>query len=311
MQLTDIAQTWSWHPLTLALVVLAVGFYGRGWVRLRSVQPELATPGRLLVFLAAMGLLRLATLSPIYAMSTHFLAARTLQKVFVAMLAAPLLWLACPFHVMAWGLPARWRRRISRAVLRPSPVRRGLQVVTRPLFTLLFFVSTFLLWHDPQIANWTMDRDWAHRFTLWLLFLAAVLFWWHVVGTAPRLHSASSGWLIAASLVLVEVPNMASGITIAFSGRPLYAYYEAAQAAFAAPARLSTLEDQMVSGALVWVTGSIVYITSLIFVVRRLFISDGSTVPAQGFGHDVANRAMAPGLENRNAHHPWEHTDWR
>ncbi len=310
MQLTDLAQSWSWHPLTLIVSLLAVGLYGRGWMRLRSVQPKLATSGRLLAFLGAVGLLLLATLSPIYTLSTQFLAARTLQKVFVAMLAAPLLWLACPFHVMVWGLPSRWRRPISRAVLRPSPLRRGLQLATRPLFTLLFFISAFLLWHDPQIANWTMDRDWAHRLTLWLLFWAAILFWWHVVGTAPRLHGAIPGWLIAASLVLVEVPNMASGITIAFSGRPLYAYYETAQAALGAPARLSTLEDQMVSGALIWVTGSIVYITSLIFVVRRLFIFEGSTVPAQGFGHDVANRAMAPGLENRNAHHPWEYTDW-
>ncbi len=306
MTFPNLFVDWTWQPLALLLMGIATVLYVRGWLRLRRAGMALATPWRLFLFCLGMGLLLAAMISPLYVLSTQFLAARTLQKLLVAMLAAPLLWQACPVHVMAWGLPAVLRRRVASLFLPGSATRRTVQHLTRPLTALLFFVSAFLLWHDPQIVNWSMANDWAHRFSLWLLFAAAMLFWWHVSGTAPRLHRGTSTWLIAFMLVLVEIPNMASGVTIAFLERPLYAYYETVQAGMVMPPWLDTLEDQIVSGALIWVTGSMVYISSLVLVVRRIFLAEGDHAPHSGFAHDYANRALAPGLEHRTDRHTWD-----
>ncbi|MCB0047259.1 MAG: cytochrome c oxidase assembly protein [Caldilineaceae bacterium] len=302
----ELLRNWSWQPVAVIGLLLVAGLYGRGWLRMRRALPGFASGRRLGFFVLAIFLLILAAFSPLYALSGRFLLARSFQKVFVAMLAAPLLWQACPFHVMAWGLPGAMRRRLTRLVLRPSGAQRVLRLLTQPMVALLVFISAFLLWHDPEIANRTLGHEWAHRATLWLLLGAALLFWWHVVDTGPRLHRLRSSWLIAASLILVEIPNMASGVTIAFTDHPIYAHYAAMQAGSAASARLDVMTDQMVSGALIWVMGSLVYMGSLVIVVRRLFVREGSDEPDFSFGHDIADRAMAPGLEDRNALHPWE-----
>jgi putative membrane protein len=306
MILPDLLSQWSWQPLTFVLMGGATVLYVRGWLHMRAAGLVLASGWRLLLFFAGMGLLLVAVASPLYGLSTQFLAARTGQKLLVAMLAAPLLWQACPIHIMAWGLPRALRRRVAQLFLPGSPTRRLATHATRPLFALMLFISAFLIWHDPQLVNWSMAHDWSHRALIWLLFFAAMSFWWHVGGTAPRLHRGTSGWLIAIMLVLVEIPNMVSGVTIAFLGRPLYAYYETVQATMAMPHWLNTLEDQIISGALIWVTGSMVYISSLVLVVRRVFLADGDVEPQSGFARNYTGRALAPGLEHRSDHHSWD-----
>ena len=295
------------HPLwplaNLAVLCAFAFLYARGWRRLRNVDPGLANRLRLVVFVIASTAFAAALVAPVHALSGQLLSMRALQKLLLCMMAAPLLWLACPAHVMTWGLPSRWRRAVTRSVLRRSAQGRLIRRLTHPLIAWLAFVSVFLLWHDPAVVDRTFDNGWLHVATAWALFLAALLFWWHVVGTGPRIHAALPLWMGIVYLLAVEIPNMAAGVTVAFTSTPLYSHYVTAHAALAGIPRLplGIMEDQMMAGALVWVTGSLVYISSIITIVYRVLAQHDIHQPEPFANWDAHERMIAPGLEHRVA----------
>jgi cytochrome c oxidase assembly factor CtaG len=76
------------------------------------------------------------------------------------------------------------------------------------------------------------------------MFLAtAVLFWWPVLGTAPRWRPPAPLPARLAYLVLAAFQGSALGLLLAASPEPLYAAYAAAEDA---------LEDQARGGTLMW-----------------------------------------------------------
>ena len=291
---------WAWKPLTyLALVALSM-LYVRGWRRLRTVDAELATVGRLLAFGLGATALLLATASPIFGLRGEFLAARAAQQVLLGMIAPPLLWLSCPFHVLARGLPARWRRGLTHHLLRPTPTRRVVKFLTQPLLTWLYMMTAFLIWHDPGFAAWTLRSGWTYSLVLWLFFGAYFLFWWHLIDTAPRLHPAMSVWVAFAYLVLgAEIPNMLAGVSIAFTPSPIYRHFGSVQNG------LLGVNDQIASGGIIWVTGSIVYISSAILIVNRLFRREELPPPRLPVDRFATDRTIAPGLERRVIQNRW------
>ena len=127
----------------------------------------------------------------------------------------------------------------------------------------LAFLALFLVWHEPNVVNWLAPRPMLHTGVLVLLGLLALLFWWHVVGTGPRLHVPLAAWMVAMMLVITEILNMVTGVSIAFSTQPIYAHY--AEAAAAAPWRvLDAVSDQALAGATLWVAGSLLYVSSIV-----------------------------------------------
>jgi len=103
----------------VGLIVLIGTLYWRGWQRLRRSGAPLATGARLSLLVNSLLLFLLATLPPLYTLSHSLLYARALQKIMVAMVAAPLFWLACPVHVILCGLSFAWRQQIL-VWLRPA-----------------------------------------------------------------------------------------------------------------------------------------------------------------------------------------------
>jgi cytochrome c oxidase assembly factor CtaG len=132
-----------------------------------------------------------------------------------------------------------------------------------------------------------------------LLGLLALVFWWHVVGAGPRLHKPLAAWMVAILLVLTEILNMVTGVSIAFAGEPIYAHYASAWAAAPAGARLDVLGDQALAGGLVWVAGSLLYVSSIVLVLNRLFVEHGEGGPAPALDWDDDDRMIMPGLEHR------------
>lgn len=291
--------TWLWSGFTLGVLLIGVAIYGRGWLRVRRFAPAIATEGRLLLFLFSTLLMAVAHLPPLTWFSEQLLWVRALQKVILCLLAPPLFWLACPFPLVAWGLPRSWRYGLTRALLRATPLRQRLQALTHPGVVWLVFVSTFLVWHDTNFVNWSMSQLWSQQLALWGLGLVALLFWWHVVQTGPRLHRQLPGWVFFAYLIGADIPNMVCGVTISFSATPLYRHYAAAHAAATHPFAVSALEDQMISGGVIWVSGSLSYFFSAVLVIRKLFLDHHSDAPQPFPDWDSDERMIAPGLEHR------------
>jgi len=104
-------------------------------------------------------------------------------------------------------------------------------------------------------------------------------------------------WVFFAYLVGADIPNMVSGVTISFTGHPIYSYYVAAHNngnSFG----LDVIKDQIIAGGLVWFTGSMVYFGSAVLVMGKLFKHD---TPRPFPDWDADERMIAPGLEHRLA----------
>lgn len=162
----------------------------------------------------------------------------------------------------------------------------------------MFFIVCFVAWYDSAVAGWLLAESNRHTLSLLVLGSAALLLWWHLIGTGPRLHVALSPWLGAIALLIVELASMSIAVPTTFATEPLYPHYVAAFGAGEERA-LRLVDDQALGGGLIWVAGSAVYLSSIVLVLNRLFHRhkmDGSE-PLPGW--DADERMIMPGLEHR------------
>lgn len=290
-----LSQT-SWQVVPVVLTGLIGFVYTRGWLRLRRRLPGIAQPRRLLFFWLGLAAVTAVHLPPLTSLSEQLLFVRSITKILTVMLAPPLLWLAIPVHVILAGLPKPLRRRCTRLLFMASPARDALRAVTAPGLAWLLFISAFLTWHDARFASWSMQQVWSRHLALWVLLLAALVYWGHVVGASPRIHERLPGWVFFAYLIGADIPNMVSGVTISFTGHPIYSYYIAAHAAGNNRLGLDAINDQIIAGGLVWFFGSMVYFGSAVLVIGRSFKHD---TPQPFPNWDADERMIAPGLEHR------------
>jgi putative membrane protein len=303
MQILKSTEGWR-IAVGLVLVLLSL-IYVRGWRRLRIIQPHLATRVRLALFGISLVAVAIVMISPLESWSRYLLAARSLQKILLCMIAAPIFWLSCPFHCSMWGVPVGLRRRVTKFLHQGSPLGRLLRSATQPGLTWLLFLSAFLSWHDPTFVNYIMPHPWWHRIALSVLFGAALLFWWHIVETGPRIHGKYPDWVRFACLIGVEIPNIASGLTIAFQTVPLYTYYATMNAMLQNPLHLTMLDDQRLSGGMIWVFGSLAYFSSAVMVLNKIFQENNGNSPQPMPNWDADDRMIAPGLEHRVIENRW------
>lgn len=293
-----IISDWLLRLLIIGLLGLLWFGYLRGWQRWRRVDAGLASPLRLVALGVSTGLILVAFFPPLDRFSRDLLFVRALQKIALAFAAAPFFWLAAPVHLISCGLPLLARRRLVRWLQPRCWSGRLVRAFTQPAVAWLAFVAAIVLWHDTAVVNWTMAQPGAHGLLMVLLFGVALLYWGHLAGTGVRRLHRVPGWVLFAYVVGVEIPNMATGMTIAYAAVPSYAYYVAAHAAV--PSTVSALEDQMISGGLIWFIGSFVFFSSAVLVINRLFRRHNkSDAPHHFRDWDSDERMIAPGLEHR------------
>ena len=98
--------------------------------------------------------------------------------------------------------------------------------------------------------------------------------------------------MLFAYAVGVEIPNMTAGVTIAYSSKALYSHYAALRGT-------DVIADQMLSGGLVWFMGSVIFFSSAVIIVNRLFKRNKGDGPDHLPEWDSEERMIAPGLEHR------------
>lgn len=285
----------AWQIIPLVMCGLLGLLYTRGWLRLRPIAPGIGRPARLFCLWAGLAILCMAHLPPLYTLSGELLFVRSILKILTVMVAPPLIWLAAPVHGVLLGLPAGLRRRASSAMMGRSALSNAIRTMTAPGLSWLLFISAFVIWHDARFTGWSMAQNWTRHLSLWVLALTALLYWSHVVGTAPRIHARLPLWVFFAYLVGADIPNMVAGVTISFTRHPIYDYYANVHAT-ASRLGVDVLDDQIIAGGLVWFFGSIVYFGSAVMVMRRLFKHEH---PQPFPNWDADERMIAPGLEHR------------
>jgi cytochrome c oxidase assembly factor CtaG len=283
--------------LILATVTI---LYLRGWLRLRQRGVSFANLPRLVAFLFAVAMTAVVFLSPLNWLNQEYFFARVAQYVLLCLFGIPAFFISCAFDVMLWGAPTGGRRAVGRWIRSKGALRRSVHAVTRPWLAVMLFIVAFVAWHDSQIAGWLLTDSLLHTASLLVLGVAAMLVWWHLVGTGPRLHTELSPWLAAIALLIIELTSMSIAVPLAFSTEPHYTHYVAA---FAARdrllPRLSIVDDQSLGGGLIWVAGSAVYLSSIVLILNRLFARHGMDGSSPLPGWDDDERMIMPGLEHR------------
>ncbi|NJN82762.1 MAG: cytochrome c oxidase assembly protein, partial [Caldilineaceae bacterium] len=185
---------------------------------------------------------------------------------------------------------------------RNAHFRRGLSAITRPGIAWLLFIIVYLGWHDASAYNAALRIGWVHDLEHLTFFAAAMLFWWHVVGAAPRVHGAFPVWGRMALAIAVVPFNMMAGVAISFAERPIYTYYESVPRIWG----FSVMQDQMLGGIIMWIPGSMMFILATLVLLSNLMkkAEDGNSPHRPNWDSEEA--MVAPGLEHRVVRKRWQ-----
>lgn len=284
----------------LGLFLIAVTlFYLRGWVRLRRRKVSFASTLRLVAFVFAVTTTALVFLSPLNWLNREYFFVRAGQYVLLCLFAIPAFFISCAFDVALWGLPTSQRKAIVRWMRSRTLLRRAVQGATRPWITFFLFIALFATWYDARISTWLLGNDLLHTGSLLLLGVGAMLTWWHLIGTGPRLHWELSPWLAALAIILLELVNMSVAVPLAFSTEPIYPHYAAALNRGDRMFPIAPVDDQSLGGGLLWVGGSAVFLSSIVLILNRLFARHGMNRAEPWPDWDADEKMIMPGLEHR------------
>jgi cytochrome c oxidase assembly factor CtaG len=284
-----LLRSWGWRADVILILVLGALLYARGWRQLRRKGHGRATPLRLVSYYAGLIFVALALMSPIDVMGRQLFLMHMVQHLLLVMVAPPLLWLAEPFPMIVWGMPARARPIVVRLVSRKAGFRRFLLLFASPGIVWFLFVVAVVGWHDADAYNAALRFEWVHDLEHLSFFLMAMLFWWRLTGAAPVLTRRLGRPARIALAISAVPPNAILGAVIAFASEVIYTYYLAVPRLFG----LSALEDQQLGGLIMWVPGSMMYIVAALVLIFRVLQEGNQPGPT-----DIASEALlAPGVK--------------
>ena len=292
-----LLRSWEWRVEVFIPLLLFAVVYTAGWQRLRAKGSQLANGWRLLAYWTGIVIIALALLSPIETLSGQLFFMHMIQHLLLVMLAPPLLMLAEPMPALMWGLPGGARRHVGgalSALLREKSIaRRALRAATAPGVVWLLFVVFLVGWHDPLAYNATLRSNLVHDVEHLSFFITAMLYWWHVVGAAPRIHKRLSRTAQIVYVIAAIPPNMITGVVIAFAGQVIYRYYLAVPRVWG----ISALDDQILGGVIMWVPGSMMYMIAVLILTARWLQGEERKPPLPTSKWATEERMAAPGLD--------------
>ena len=275
--LSVLLLSWAWRPeIILSLGLAAALHLGGRWRLKKRGSARLVNPWRTVSYLSGLAVLWVALMSPIDVLSGQLFFMHMIQHLLLVMIAPPLLWLAQPMPVAMWGLPKSLRLEVGRWLRTDSPLRRAVRSLTTPGLVWLYFVAALVGWHDPRAYNLSLVNELAHDLEHLMFFSSAMLFWWHVIGSAPLIHKRMSRGARAAYAISVVPVNALTGIAISFASEPLYPYYTTVPRV----GKMTVLQDQMLGGVLMWIPGSMMYLVAALILIAQKLRAEENTPPA-------------------------------
>jgi putative membrane protein len=267
----DLARDWElsfWITFPLSISAL---LYFRGVSLLWKRTHAGAGIGgfELACFCAGWGSLAIALVSPLHAWGRALFAAHMTQHELLMLAAAPLLALSKPALAMFNALPRGWPSAIVHTV-RPFSFLTG-------LFTAwLVHAIALWIWHVPFLFDATSRSELVHALQHVSFFGSAMLFWWAILHSRPRVASYGIGVLY---LFSTAMHSGLLGALLTYARTSLYPSYEATTA----PWGLTPLEDQQLGGLIMWVPAGLVYVfAALLMLAGWLKESDRHADFAQG-----------------------------
>jgi len=267
-----------WRPDVAVPLGLAILIYALGWTRLARRSParrHAALSARLALSLGGLVVVAVALLGLHDAAHERFLP-HMVQHLLLMMVGVPALLLADPFAAALWALPVAARRRIASLLTERAPARRAWRALTRLPVAWTLYALGLWLWHLPAAYDAALASGWLHDLEHLTFAAAAVVFWWPVIGPAPRVAPPAAPAARVVYLVLAAFSSSALGVLLAASPVPLYAYGPS-------PAGAGLLEDQAWGGVVMWAVAGAIDMAAVLAVVARVVGGEGRRrAPAVG-----------------------------
>ncbi len=247
---------WQLVPVPATGLAVLTGAYLWAARRVRRTAPSQPWPARRTAcFLAGVLTLAVAVLGPPGSFDDTLFSAHMTQHLLLAMLAAPLLVLGDPVLLALRAVPRTVRRRVLVPVLRSRTARRA----SSPVLGWALFTGVLVVSHVPVVYDYPLRHPWAHDYVEHPLYLAtALLFFYPLLAPTPGPHRVPAGIRVL-SLFTVMVPMAFTGFFIYAVPRVVYPFYAHVDHPFA----LGALEDQQLSGALMWSSSMVLGVTWL------------------------------------------------
>ena len=269
--------SWDLRPEVLVPLILLGALHFFGWLRLRRRSDgRFANRWRLASYTGGLLILALALLSPIDVLSGQLFSIHMVQHLLLMMVAPPLLLLANPFPTFLWLLPNNPRtavaaafRRLTAWLTAQNILSQAVRKATSPASAWALYVLIFFAWHDGNAYSLALRFPTVHGLEHFTFVGAALLFWWHVTGAAPRIHPKPAQWMRVGYVLAMIPPNLLLGVTLSFAETPIYPYYESVPRLYG----LSVMDDQVWGGLIMWIPGSMMYVIAALALLARLLVS--------------------------------------
>ena len=255
----------------LTVLLILAGVYTRGWRALRRRGHGTVTgEWRLLAYLAGLGVVALALLSPIDELADTWFSVHMIQHLLLTMVAAPLLLLGNPLPNCLWGVPARVRRALGQPLTRQARFRRMLAALTRLPVAWLMYVGLLWMWHVPLLYDTALEHEAVHILEHLTFFGSSLIFWWPIVRPAPRLHPRLHPGFEILYLLAATAQNTALGALLSLQEKVVYPHYARGKAA------IDVVSDQTLAGGIMWANGHMYLLPILLLLWRFAKETDDS-----------------------------------
>jgi putative membrane protein len=232
--------SWSFDPLALALLLAAAWWYASMLARVRRKTGRPVGPGHWLFYWAGLGLLALALLSPVDAISDRWLlSAHTLQHTLLSDIAPALLILGLRAPVLPLGLP----RSLLTTLAPRSPLGRIWATATKPWVALPAWACATWLWAIPAVFDYSARHPLVHAFEHATLFYTGFALWWLIIAPLPSARR-EPGMVRLAYLAFSRGVSAVVCLPLAWMDHTAYPLYASAPRAYG----ISALTDQRLAG---------------------------------------------------------------
>ena len=232
---------WSVEPSVVIPVTLTAVVYLGGWNRLRRRLPRRIRSRHAVIFTAGLATMLLALSFPVERLAERWLSAHMVQHMLLMVVVAPLLWMGAPVGPLVAGLP-RPIRRVVLAVTNAPGVRAVTRWILHPSVGWTAFALSFWVWHIPALYALALESHVWHHVEHACFLGSALLFWRPVILAWPA-RAIWPRWTMIPYLGLAMFQGMPLAAILTFSDRVIYRGY-------------SSLDDQALAGAIMWLPGS-------------------------------------------------------
>jgi putative membrane protein len=260
MNIASLAADWSLSPAMAAGLFLTGGIYAAGSRRTGAYGNR---PGRAAMFYGGLVLIYLALQSPLDALSEHLFSVHQVQHLLLLQLVPLLLLWPAPQGRLVAGLPSALRRAVLAPLFASRPLRRLFAALTGPVGATMVFVL-MAGWDLPAVHDAALRDERLHDLMHLTMLFAGLFYWWRILDRRPSPPGTSE----IARFFMLQSAMLAMTLVggyLTIKGSVLYDAYDRFGLA------VSSLTDEAVGGAVMWLLGSLMPLCITIRVLQRLY----------------------------------------